>query len=304
MLRRSASWVLLVVTVTGAHGQSIQNGGFEALIDCPPSFGPDLSIQLTMADWLTVQGTPDGYHVTCPAIHPSATPDIPAVQFGEGFGALWGPSEVMGQAFDPPLSTERHYCVNLSGIAVELMNYQFDEGDPCLRFCVYGSTIQPAFPDPWSVPVPVENMPGTTLLGCSAPLSMAAWADRTVSFTPPVELPYLFFTSAQDSGCMNVSPYLCVDSLELIECSAVESIAEIPSVPILSSNLVHDHLQIALEVPARLTLRDLQGRTVFTARTDARRTSIALPTIAPGPYVLLASDATGRVIAAQRVIVE
>jgi hypothetical protein len=304
-VRATALAVLLVgCAQTSVRGQSIQNGDFEELIDCPSSFGPDLSIQLTMASWLTVQGTPDGLHASCPAIDPGLVPGVAPVVYGEGYGGVWGPEEVFGQAMDPPLSNERTYCLTFSGIAVHPMGGTLPAGDPCLRLCVYGSTAEPPFPDPWSIPVPVETMPGTVLLACTEPLSTLEWSDRSVSFSPADELPHLFLTSAQDPDCSGIHPYLCLDSMRLVECSAAAINGPERAQATLYPTANGIEIQMQDPRPVTLSLHDLQGSVVSNSTFMGYRTTWNPPRSAADVYLITLRQATGRVIARQPVFLD
>ena len=298
MLRFSP--LLVVLIAAESQGQSLQNPDFETLIDCPAVFGPDISIQVTMANWLTVQDTPDGLYDTCATLEPSGAflPGLPLVAYGHGYGGIWGPGEVMGQSLDVPVQPNLTYCLEFSAIAVDLASTGVAAGDPCLRLCVYGSTVAPVMPDPWDIPIPIEDMTGTTLLACSDPVSLSAWSDHLVNFVPDVVYPHLFFTSSQDSGCVHELPYFCLDNMILTSCD-INAVAEVDEGSgFLQPGPVPGSFHITTDADVITgEVFDMTGRRV--ARVRSHDTMIDLRSRPEGIYIVRLLTAHGWIV--QRV---
>ena len=283
-----------LLTIGPGHAQLLQNGSFETLVDCPPDFGPDLSIQLTMAGWLTIQGTPDGYHEDCPALHPDATPGVPQVGSGSGYGALWSPNEVVGPSMAAPLEVDKHYCLDLLATAVDLLNSGVQPGDDCLRLCLYGSTEAPSLPDPWQPPTPVEDMPGVTLLACTGPVELSGWAPVSLTFQPDQPYPSLFIAGQQGGSCTLLRPYIAMDDVVLTECLPTSISTMASDVRMAYPNPTDGLLLLPHGSGDKLsvTVWDLSGRSVLQAALPGA--SIDLTPLPPGSYLVELRTTLGR----------
>ena len=224
---KSFLFFILIVFLFGpgqiANAQ-ILNGDFEELDECPPFFDFELTIQGSMSSWIAVQGTADGYHISCNAIHPMNTPGVPEVEFGEGYGAVWGPAEVFGQELLNPLEPPKNYCLEFNALLSSVSTQIPPNNELCARICVYGSTVEPPPVTGGSPPEPVEEMPGTMLLGCSETiLNTEEWELKTVNLSPDQEYSYLFFTTDQGEGCAFDAPYVALDNITIAECNILNT---------------------------------------------------------------------------------
>lgn len=306
MKTRYSAIITLLLPLSIASAQSIANGDFELMSGCPPAFGPDENIGDVMESWFAVQGTADGFHDDCPAMAPSATPGVPAVEYGLGYGGLWGTGEVFGQLLDAPIEENKTYCIDLVGIAVDLNSNGAEEGDPCLQLCLYGSTVEPPPVTPISFPQPVEGMPGTALVACSAPLSLSAWSAHSFTFVPEETFSYLFFTSKQGPECTLLHPYLCIDNVTLTECistgmenSSLGSLGVHPNPAAESIRLGANWTGTA-----QVTFHDMQGRLVQVQRLADASLPISVYDLPEGLYQVSVRDGSGALLGTERLVIQ
>lgn len=300
MKQRIFLWSVCFLACSGFLAQDLENGDFELIEDCPPVFDFDTSIGQTMMNWLTVQGTADGYHEDCPAIEASATPNIPDTDFGNGHAGIWGPYEAFGYKFPSALEANTEYCLEFQGRLTSVGNIPEVEDSLCASICVYGSN-ELIEPDPWDFPLAMSSMPGTDLLGCSqAILNLDSWQLKTITFSADTTYDYLFFTGNQSTGCTVLQPYLCLDEITLAPCE-VSDISEVDGRSInVFPNPSPGRISLT-NLPAECTLRVLtvQGELHSEETLNNASHTLELPR---GMWVIEVVGMAGASV--QRVIVE
>jgi hypothetical protein len=217
---RSLSLILLFASISGViSAQQFQNGNFETLVDCPESFDFDLAITTTLDNWISIQGTSDGWHEECPAIAGSTNGAVPAPFAGNGYGGFYV-GEAMAQELTLPIQAQTPYCINFDGYLAPIGGGIPDDLS-CFRLCLYGSNTAPVAAGGFDIPTPVADMQDTELLAWSETFNDSEeWGAFEFSFESETSYAYMIVTGFQEGDCMLAGPYICVDNMSFIDCGA------------------------------------------------------------------------------------
>lgn len=227
MLRSLSLFVFFALLSATSSAQQFQNGDFETLIDCPGGFDFDLAITTTLDHWVSVQGTSDGWHEECPAIAASTNGAVPDPIGGNGYGGFFM-NEAMSQELTSPLQAGTTYCVSFDGYLASIVG-NFPDDLSCFQLCLYGSNTAHPGAGGFDIPVAVEDMDDTALLGCSEEFNDSEeWGSFEISFEADANYAHIIVTGFQEGECMLASPYICFDNIAFVNCE-VNNIAEKPA---------------------------------------------------------------------------
>lgn len=292
---RKLTFLLLLFLSPFIYGQSILNGDFEDLDDCPPSFDFDLSIQTTSSIWITAEGTPDGWHLSCEAINPESdlNASMPSVGSGEGYGGLFSPYESFGQELDAPLVRDQEYCLELD-TRLTLFSPEASENSECFQLCVYGTSTPPPAPQDFDLPSSILELEGMTLLGCSEPvIDSSQWLSNSITFTAVASHSFLFFAMNQIEECFTHTHYYCIDNVDLSPC-LVDAVEEAKGQHfIVSPNPVQDELNIAISGVSEVYIYDLNGRVMYRSFVSSNNIQVSMERFPSGIYIVRAISEDG-----------
>lgn len=306
---RLTTLLLFSLLYSPIFAQQFQNGDFETLEDCPPVFDFDTSISSTMAHWVSVQGTADGWYEECTALSATDNPSVPPVATGVGYGGYYL-SEGLGEELTEHLMQGAEYCITFDAI-VGFTGQQDPSESPCYALCVFGTNTPLVPAGGFDIPIPVAEMEDVELLGCSENIpDTENWVERSISFTSPGSYSYLIITGNQEGDCYNEFGYICFDNIAIEQCEGSgTSIAEVDKSeftiypnPAASDGLV----TLTFTNPSSTSFISLYSMTGQLLRTYSTMgtSRFSLPTndLARGSYIVALNN--GAVLTSEVLVIE
>lgn len=286
---------LFILISPGFQAQEILNGDFEDFIYCPPLWGPDLTVAQTMEGWIGVTGTADGLHNSCPPLDPGNMSNMAPIEYGNGYGGIWGLYEAMGHALDEPLLAGGVYEFSFDASYADLFQPLDTSLAWCSVLCLYGSMEAPPNGDPW-FPSTVGSLPQLHLLGCSTPVTDSLnWNHFSFIFVPDSAYGHVTLSLMQDDACASSSAYLAIDNLLIVP--HLDDFVEEKRQPEMAiyPNPSDGHFSCKINEfqPIHWEIFDLSGRKLKSGSwQESREKAFQFEDIAPGSYLFRVSDET------------